>query len=1308
MYAHGPLSRFADLKRSLLVTWAAALMVAVPLPVSALPEGAEVVAGGVTIAHGPGTMDLHQAGRAAIVNWADFSIGAGEIVNINQIGPDAALLNRVLGANPSELLGQLNANGRVLLINPNGVVVGKGASINAMEFVASALDVADEDFLNGGDLTFAGDSTKSVLNLGTITAANGDAILVAYKVVNAGTINADAGVAVLAAGREVLLSPEGDQRVLIKTQLTNVAASDGTGVENNGVIAAAQAELKAAGGNLYELAINQTGVIRATGVERRAGRVLLTAEAGTVALTGAISAHDDDGSGGEVLIGGDYRGGNDAVANAQFTNVGAEAVINVAATIAEAAGGRVIVWADEQTDFAGRIDGRAGEAGGDGAFAEVSGKRTLNFTGLADLRATHGATGTLLLDPSEAIISRATDDQPNGMFNTSVLEANLATANVTIEASTFSNSSDTYGDITVSDAVTWTSGNALTLKAGDNITVNANIDGGTTGSVDFALGPGGFDVPMTGKLSVDAGATVTAGTVTIRANPDANPAFGGNGVNRRRIGDVAFNGILKTTTLDLALNEDGVDGDVTIANAANEIGTLTTSAATSTEIQEGSVTIVDGAGDLTVSATFAVGSGETIRITTPGDLTLAAGSKLTAADTDLVLASTGGAFINQAGAAALVTGSSGRSLIYANNPAASTLDGLAFTPVYNKTLAGNAPGSITQTGDRILYSLAPTLTFTADDLSRAYGSANPTLTFTASGLVGGDTAEQAFAGAPTLSTTARAGDNVGTAVISIAAGSVTASDYDYQLAYAPGTLTINPAPLTIRANDQSRSVGVANPDLTATFTGLVNGDTATAFPNLTVTTAATLASPEGTYAIVPAGASNANYRYTFANGLLTVGASAVTIRADDLARLFGDANPTFTGSVSAPTGFDLGLITGLTYSATAVASSDVGTYAITPAVDAITGINFNLIAGTLTINPRPLTITAANVDRFYGADNPAFSGTLTGLASFHTSADIAGLSYTTTATQASNVGAYAITTATGSNPNYTITAQNGTLTVNAAPLTITATDAAKTYADANPAFTATPAGLVLDDGLADLGVVQIASGTAQLTGVGRYPLTPSFSTSTSLANNYAVTFVPGTFTINPRPLTITATDAARAFGDANPSFSYASAGTNPPGITNASLGALDDVTVTTTATIGSPAGVYTLTAGGASNANYAYTYVPGTLTVNPAALTLTAANASRTYGAANPTFTGSASGLKLSDTLSDVFSTTGFTTTATAASNVDHTKWHVVEFQLHRHLRAGHPHGEQGPSPRRSGIVVATLRRGGPGLYFVGHGARQR
>jgi hypothetical protein len=290
--------------------------------------------------------------------------------------------------------------------------------------------------------------------------------------------------------------------------------------------------------------------------------------------------------------------------------------------------------------------------------------------------------------------------------------------------------------------------------------------------------------------------------------------------------------VLNVGTLDIKTENAGIRGNISITNAANNIGTLASSATSGTI--GGDIVIVDGAGDLNISGNFAnIEAGKFTTISTAGALTLAPGAALASgANADVVLAAGSGAFTNNAGASAVTPGTGGRFLIYSNAPATTTAGGLTGAPVYNKTFASNAPGTITQTGNRFLYSLAPTLTFTANNLDRLYGAANPTLTFTLSGLVGSDTAGQAYVGTPILSTTALATSDVGSYPISITPGLGFSSDYDYQFNFVPGTFAIDPAPLTITADNFSRSVGESNPTFTASFNGLVNGDTAADFPGL--------------------------------------------------------------------------------------------------------------------------------------------------------------------------------------------------------------------------------------------------------------------------------------------------------------------------------------------------------------------------------------------------------------------------------------------------------------------------------------------
>ncbi|MDQ3621642.1 MAG: filamentous hemagglutinin N-terminal domain-containing protein, partial [Verrucomicrobiota bacterium] len=366
----------------------------------------------------------------AVIHWQDFSIGEGARTRFIQPGAHSAALNRVVSGLPSNILGDLEANGKLFLINPNGVLIGPGARIDTAGFLASTLDVSDAQFLAGGDLDFLGSSTASIVNQGTINAIGGDVFLIARSVENSGAINAPEGTVGLAAGQDVLLKQAGDERLFVRP---GTGTKGGTGVTQSGRIAAAAAELKASG-NLYALAINHSGVTRATGAVSKGGRVFLTANGGSVQHSGQISARkgsaggrvqitgrnvaltgaavvdaSGEAAGGEILIGGDFQGRNPDVENAQSVFVGPGVTLNAdggatlsgaePAAIAGADGGRVIVWSDGATEFHGSISARALGATGDGGFVEISGKQSLGYFGLVDLRALGGRTGTLLLDP---------------------------------------------------------------------------------------------------------------------------------------------------------------------------------------------------------------------------------------------------------------------------------------------------------------------------------------------------------------------------------------------------------------------------------------------------------------------------------------------------------------------------------------------------------------------------------------------------------------------------------------------------------------------------------------------------------------------------------------------------------------------------------------------------------------------------------------------------------------------------------------------------------------------------------------------
>lgn len=266
------------------------------------PVGGNVIAGSAAISSTGNTLTVRQGTDRAIINWQGFSIGAGELTKFVQPNAGSAVLNRVVTGNPSALLGRLEANGKVFLINPNGILVGGGAVINTNSFVASTLDVSNAQFMAGGDLNFAGTSKAAITNLGTIKAQGGDVFLIAHSVENTGSIDAPGGVAGLAAGGDVLLKHTGDERLFVRTTVATPDSAGATGVENSGVIAAVQAELRAAGGSMYGLAVNNSGAVHAAGITERDGRILLTSDAGDIRNSGTLVARTASGDGGTIRI----------------------------------------------------------------------------------------------------------------------------------------------------------------------------------------------------------------------------------------------------------------------------------------------------------------------------------------------------------------------------------------------------------------------------------------------------------------------------------------------------------------------------------------------------------------------------------------------------------------------------------------------------------------------------------------------------------------------------------------------------------------------------------------------------------------------------------------------------------------------------------------------------------------------------------------------------------------------------------------------------------------------------------------------
>ena len=262
--------------------FAAALGASLPLAAAAadlapgaLPTGGTVAAGQADIAASGTRMDITQSSQKAIINWQGFDIGSQAQVNFAQPNAAAVALNRVSGPNISRIEGQLTANGQVFLVNPSGVIFGNGARVNAGAFVASTLNIRDDDFL-AGNYTFTG-TGGTIENRGTISAAPGGYVaFIAPKITNAGIVSAPQGTVAMGAGERVTLNFAGDRLV----GLSVAAETLDTLIENRQAIRAEGGAilLTAAGAEAVTRGvINNSGVLEAGSLTADGGRIVLTA-----------------------------------------------------------------------------------------------------------------------------------------------------------------------------------------------------------------------------------------------------------------------------------------------------------------------------------------------------------------------------------------------------------------------------------------------------------------------------------------------------------------------------------------------------------------------------------------------------------------------------------------------------------------------------------------------------------------------------------------------------------------------------------------------------------------------------------------------------------------------------------------------------------------------------------------------------------------------------------------------------------------------------------------------------------------------
>jgi filamentous hemagglutinin family protein len=564
-------------------------------------------------------------------------------------------------------------------------------------------------------------------------------------------------------------------------------------------------------------------------------------------------------------------------------------------------------------------------------------------------------------------------------------------------------------------------------------------------------------------------------------------------------------------------------------------------------------------------------------------------------------------------------GDSVTSVDLASAGAASTADAGSYDIFASNAVGNRLDNYAISYADGALTVDKAALTITASDASKTYGQTASLTGYSVSGLVAanGDAVTNVDLTSAGAASTADAGSY--DIVASNAAGNRLGN---YTITYADGTLTVDKAALTITASDDSKTYG-DNASLTGyTVSGLVaaNGDSVTGVDLASAGAAST--ADAGSYDIVASNASGNrlnNYDISYADGALTVDKAALLITASDDSKTYGD-NASLTGyTVSGLVAANGDSVTGVDLaSAGAASTADAGSYGIVASNasgNRLDNYTISYADGTLTVDKAALTITASDASKTYGQTASLTGYSVSGLVAANgdslTGVDLASAAAASTA----DAGSYDIVASNASGNrlgNYTISYADGTLTVDKAALLITASDASKTYGQTASLTGYSVSGLVAANGDTVTSVDLASPGAASTADAGSYDIVASNASGNRL-DNYTISYADGTLTVDKAALTITASDATKTYGQTGSLTGYtvsglvAANGDSVTGVDLASAGAASTA----------DAGSYDIVASNASGnrlGNYTITYADGTLTVDKAALTITANDASKTYG----------------------------------------------------------------------------------------------
>jgi len=505
---------YASLGLSLVLVWQFC-----PLPARANPTGGTVAQGAATFSTAGSQFTINQTSANTLINWQSFNIGSGQTTTFNQPSASSVAWNQINGTSPSQIDGNLNANGYVILQNQNGFSIGGSAVINAHDLVLTTSPTAAPTLSSGGPWTFSSlPPSAKIINYGQINiAGGGSAFLIASDIENNGAISAPAGNLGLCAGQQVLLSRSPDGRgVNVKVTLPQGS------VDNEGRLIADAGSIVA-----QAQAVNNNGLMQANSVQNNNGVI-------------------------ELVASDNVHLGANSVISAQGSSTGISP------------GGSVTVKSDHTfSDQAGStINAAGGAQGGNGGDVEVSAPQMSSLQSVVHGPAAAGYVGgTLTIDPANIWLAAAATD-PGAPAGYTVLDVNaysglsainvLADDNITLNTlwTLASVSSPATLNLTATTGnITFNSGSGIVAPRNAQDNWNLNLSAGSAITLNVGT-----------TLQADAGRiNLNAANVSLSGTLQANSIGQANGVI-----DVHASGNLTLgTTADIE-----AQGDPTSANAS--------------------------------------------------------------------------------------------------------------------------------------------------------------------------------------------------------------------------------------------------------------------------------------------------------------------------------------------------------------------------------------------------------------------------------------------------------------------------------------------------------------------------------------------------------------------------------------------------------------------------------------------------------------------------------------------------------------------------------------------------------------------